>query len=282
MRKTASKPRQLNFSSITKPQCVPLSQIQSPGRILQANKGGPGFYGHFQTLYEKFQTTRTEVGGRQSSSNGSFLLEETKDLLKIIKTMFQYYQIELFVEEKGPLFDLLDFLKIIIDTIYSYPRDFFFKLDLKNIYVYVDELDVDQQKFSSIYKSNSFIMSSFKSKEETVQKVQDLVKSCLSRATNDLMSKWQMFNMSSIILSARDQKSILQTSPRPSSILKSKNSLVPSSTDETFKHLMSQNSTDSHFEERIPFKFKKKIESPRVLFGNIAVIPNPSKFQKGI
>ncbi len=277
MKKIWRPPRQLNDPDESVPHCVPLSQVQSPGRILHLNKGKPAFYSRFIEVYDDFKASLVLEKGDKSR----ITKEECQDLLDSIQKMLLYYKVELHlfpIEEKYA--ELLEFLKVMVETIFTLSRDLFLKSDLRHLYVFVKQKQTMSNQIFLANQKNSFIVEKCTSNEQITQKVQDLVKCCVMKKfgpgsdENKMIEKSFSGRCSDVFrTSLQDFQSCLKNKTLPTST--SVTSPKPSTTHvNLIKTFVTRNNTEVSLDDttNIQPKFRRKFESPRVVFGGISVV----------
>lgn len=258
---------------IKKSDCPPLSQIKAPGDIFQKSKGTPAFFNHFQTLYTEFRKLLANGNELHPNSEQNSFKEAGKEILKLSRKMFLYYKVELYLEEKDDyIHEILAFLKVMIEVVYSYPREDFIKLRLTNLYVYLDQNSATSNKDFYIHQDCSFIIRAFRSNEDIVRKLQELLKNSLIKTTDEVLKQWQIFEHNSNLdvnpesVSKRSRAS--SVSSPIYSCLKKNNSvqnIAPIALKGMRKRIIS---TDLLTDDGSDRRSRKKSDS-RVYFGNV-------------
>jgi len=265
-----------NTDFVKKSDCPPLSQIKAPGDIFQKSKGTPAFFNHFQTLYTDFRKllgsgTDSHPNGNNEQNN---FKEAGQEILKLTRKMFLYYKVQLHLEEKDDyIHEILAFLKVMIEVVYSYPREDFIKLRLSDVFVYLDQNSATANKDFYIHQDCSFIIRAFRSNEDIVRKLQDLLKNSLIKATDEVLKQWQIFEHNSNLdvspetVSKRSRAS--SVSSPIYSCLKKNNSvtnIAPIALKGMRKRIIS---TDLLTDDGSDRRGRKKSDS-RVYFGNVS------------
>jgi len=260
---------------VKKSDCPPLSQIKAPGDIFQKSKGNPAFFHHFQSLYAEFRKLLAN-GNEHLNPTGEHhsFLEAGKEILKLARKMFLYYKVQLYLEEKDDyIHEVLAFLKIMLEVVYSYPREDFIKLRLTNLYIYLDQGSATSNKDFYIHQDCSFIIRAFRSNEDIVRKLQDLLKNSLIKTTDEILKQWQIFEHNSNLdvqpesVSKRSRAS--SVSSPIYSCLKKNNSvqnIAPIALKGMRKRIIS---TDLLTDDGSDRRGRKKSDS-RVYFGNVS------------
>jgi len=277
MKKSVRHLRILNECDEKEPHCVPLTQVQSPGRLLQLNKGKPAFYSQFVELFdglkEKVALEKGEESPQECSSQ-----EEWQDLLNIMHKMFLYYKVELHLPSNlGNLcVQVLDFSKVVIETIYSVSRELFLKSDLRHLYVF---LDLKQTYSNPVFlqnQKNSLIMDQYNSNEQVVRKVQELIKNQMTKKTGPsseesrLVEKAFSGRFSDTFRSYQEsfRQSCFKNKTNATTTLASV--MTPPARINPLKTFMTNQSSEVSLDDGLQFKLRRKLESPRVIFGGIS------------
>jgi len=278
MKKIWRPPRQLNDPDEREPHCVPLSQVQSPGRILHLNKGKPAFYSRFIEIYDDWKASFALDKG-DNNKGKSLTKEECQDLLDSIHKMFLYYKVELHLFAiEHHYAQVLDFLKVMIETIFTLSRDLFLKSDLHHIYVFVKQKQTLSNPIFLANQKNSFIMEKYNSNDQLITKLQDLVKGCVIKKFGPGSDENKMVEKS---FSGRCSDTFRSSLQDYQSCLKNKTlntacsvmSPKPTTHVNLIRTFVTRASTDISLEETVQPKFRsRKFESPRVVFGGVSVV----------
>lgn len=279
MKKGIKHLRIVNDSDEKEPHCVPLTQVQSPGRLLQVNKGRPAFYSQFVELFDELkEKVALEKGEASPQFQDCSSQEEWQDLLNIMHKMFLYYKVELHLpSDIGKFYvQVLDFSRTVIETIYSVSRELFLKSDLHHLYLFLDLKQTYSNPTFLRNQKNSFIMDQYSSNEQVVRKVQELIKNSIAKKNGSFSEESRLVEKA---FSGRfsDTFRSYQESFRQSCFKNKTNAtttlasvMTPPARINPMKTFMTNQSSEVSLDDGLQFKLKRKLESPRVVFGGIS------------
>jgi len=157
-------------------------QSKMPGHVLQNNKGKPSFFSFFQKLYEDLEKKIFLNSDFPLNNSHSPFVKEIEELFEVSKKMFLYYSIDVNLTQKcSHDVQTYSVFLILLGIIYSFPRDFFVKLQLGTVYFYMNNIEA-LKKVPGVREENILIISNLKSEEDIAKKLHQLIKTSLSKS----------------------------------------------------------------------------------------------------
>ena len=166
-------------------------RMTSPGTIFQSNKGKPNYFSYFETLYDSFEATIDSM--EDLTIQNEDLNKEAQFLIETAKQLFLYCGLATSIHIGNNYLEALPLLKILLKTVFTFPKEFIQKLKVKELFIYSSKEQAICNHDLLVVKEECFIFDASISEIEVIQKFYTLIFVYYVRIDSKILEKWSAF-----------------------------------------------------------------------------------------